>query len=112
MNVTDVEDKIIRNALQRNQTFLDLYHAARSDLLAGREPRRLDLALEWCETVLQRYKSHPEFLRAKASLLLCTFIYALTTIGAKNCTPRARLNAAPIAVFRTLVGKISEKIGP
>jgi hypothetical protein len=29
-----------------------------------------DLALEWCETVLQRYKSHPEFLRAKASLLL------------------------------------------
>jgi hypothetical protein len=28
------------------------------------------LALEWCETVLQRYKSHPEFLRAKASLML------------------------------------------
>lgn len=28
------------------------------------------LALEWCESVLQRYKSHPEFLRAKASLLL------------------------------------------
>lgn len=28
------------------------------------------MALEWCETVLQRYKSHPEFLRAKASLLL------------------------------------------
>jgi hypothetical protein len=28
------------------------------------------LALEWCETVLQRYKTHPEFLRAKASLLL------------------------------------------
>jgi hypothetical protein len=28
------------------------------------------LALEWCETVLARYKSHPEFLRAKASLLL------------------------------------------
>lgn len=28
------------------------------------------LALEWCEAVLQRYKSHPEFLRAKASLLL------------------------------------------
>jgi tetratricopeptide (TPR) repeat protein len=28
------------------------------------------LALEWCETVLQRYKSHPEFMRAKASLLL------------------------------------------
>ncbi len=28
------------------------------------------LALEWCETVLQRYKSHPEFLRAKASILL------------------------------------------
>jgi len=28
------------------------------------------LALEWAETVLQRYKSHPEFLRAKASLLL------------------------------------------
>lgn len=29
-----------------------------------------DMALEWCETVLQRYKLHPEFLRAKASLLL------------------------------------------
>jgi hypothetical protein len=28
------------------------------------------LALEWCETVLQRYPSHPEFLRAKASLVL------------------------------------------
>ncbi|HEY4221175.1 MAG TPA: hypothetical protein VGO62_07525 [Myxococcota bacterium] len=28
------------------------------------------LALEWCELVLQKYKSHPEFLRAKASLLL------------------------------------------
>lgn len=28
------------------------------------------VALEWCEVVLQRYKSHPEFLRAKASLLL------------------------------------------
>ncbi|MET0404517.1 MAG: hypothetical protein ABW123_19040 [Cystobacter sp.] len=28
------------------------------------------LALEWCETVLARYKSHPEFLRAKGSLLL------------------------------------------
>lgn len=28
------------------------------------------LALEWAEQVLRRYKSHPEFLRAKASLLL------------------------------------------
>jgi hypothetical protein len=28
------------------------------------------LALEWADLVLQRYKSHPEFLRAKASLLL------------------------------------------
>ncbi|MCC7074686.1 MAG: hypothetical protein IT383_25480 [Deltaproteobacteria bacterium] len=28
------------------------------------------LALEWVETVLARYPSHPEFLRAKASLLL------------------------------------------
>ncbi len=28
------------------------------------------LALEWCELVLARYKSHPEFLRAKASILL------------------------------------------
>jgi hypothetical protein len=28
------------------------------------------LGLEWCDTVLQRYKAHPEFLRAKASLLL------------------------------------------
>ena len=28
------------------------------------------LALEWCETVLQRYPSHPEFLREKASLVL------------------------------------------
>jgi len=28
------------------------------------------LALEWCEVVLARYKSHPEFLKAKASLLL------------------------------------------
>lgn len=28
------------------------------------------LGLEWCEAVLARYPSHPEFLRAKASLLL------------------------------------------
>jgi hypothetical protein len=28
------------------------------------------LALEWAELVLQRYPSHPQFLRAKASLLL------------------------------------------
>lgn len=28
------------------------------------------VGLEWCETVLQRYPSHPEFLRAKASLVL------------------------------------------
>jgi hypothetical protein len=28
------------------------------------------LALEWCATVLARYPSHPEFLRAKASILL------------------------------------------
>jgi hypothetical protein len=28
------------------------------------------LAFEWCETVLARYPSHPEFLRAKASLLV------------------------------------------
>ncbi len=28
------------------------------------------LALEWSETVLHRYPAHPEFLRAKASLLL------------------------------------------
>ncbi len=28
------------------------------------------VALEWCELVLARYKSHPEFLRAKASILL------------------------------------------
>lgn len=28
------------------------------------------LALEWCETVLERYRAHPEFLRAKASMLL------------------------------------------
>jgi hypothetical protein len=28
------------------------------------------LALEWCELVLARYRSHPEFLRAKASILL------------------------------------------
>lgn len=28
------------------------------------------LALEWCEVVLKRYESHPEFLRAKGSLLV------------------------------------------
>ncbi|MEM6732515.1 MAG: hypothetical protein AAF658_13235, partial [Myxococcota bacterium] len=29
-----------------------------------------DVALQWCELVLARYPSHPEFLRAKASVLL------------------------------------------
>lgn len=28
------------------------------------------MALEWCEMVLARYRAHPEFLRAKASVLL------------------------------------------
>ena len=28
------------------------------------------IALEWCQLVLARYPSHPEFLRAKASILL------------------------------------------
>ncbi len=28
------------------------------------------LALEWCSLVLKRYRSHPEFMRAKASILL------------------------------------------
>jgi len=32
--------------------------------------------------------------------------------GVKNCTLRARLNAAPMAVLRIFVGNISENIGP
>ncbi|MGQ0505943.1 MAG: tetratricopeptide repeat protein [Myxococcaceae bacterium] len=43
---------------------------ARSQMQEATKAGNYALALEWCETVLQRYKSHPEFLRAKASLLL------------------------------------------
>jgi hypothetical protein len=43
---------------------------ARSLMQDAMKGGNYSLALEWCETVLQRYKSHPEFLRAKASLLL------------------------------------------
>jgi hypothetical protein len=43
---------------------------ARSLMQEAVKAGNYQLALEWCETVLARYKSHPEFLRAKASLLL------------------------------------------
>ena len=43
---------------------------ARSLMQEATRSGNYHLALEWCEAVLQRYKSHPEFLRAKASLLL------------------------------------------
>ena len=34
------------------------------------------------------------------------------TTGVRNCTPRARLNADPMAVFRISVGNNSENRGP
>lgn len=43
---------------------------ARASMQAATKGGNYALALEWCEAVLQRYPSHPEFLRAKASLLL------------------------------------------
>jgi tetratricopeptide (TPR) repeat protein len=43
---------------------------ARSQMQEAIKGGNYQLALEWCEAVLQRYKSHPEFLRGKASLLL------------------------------------------
>ncbi len=43
---------------------------ARSLMQQAIQQGNYGLALEWCESVLRRYKSHPEFLRAKASLLL------------------------------------------
>ena len=43
---------------------------ARSEMQDAIKAGNYQIALEWAETVLQRYKSHPEFLRAKASLLL------------------------------------------
>lgn len=43
---------------------------ARTEMQAAIKSGNYHIALEWAETVLQRYKSHPEFLRAKASLLL------------------------------------------
>ena len=43
---------------------------ARALMQAATKEGNYQLALEWVEAVLQRYKSHPEFLRAKASLLL------------------------------------------
>lgn len=43
---------------------------ARSLMQEALKGGNYQLALEWCEAVLQRYPSHPELLRAKASLLL------------------------------------------
>lgn len=43
---------------------------ARSLMQDALKAGNYQLALEWCETVLARYRSHPEFLRAKASVLL------------------------------------------
>ncbi|MEO1174249.1 MAG: tetratricopeptide repeat protein, partial [Myxococcota bacterium] len=43
---------------------------AKQKLSEALETGNYGLALEWCETVLARYPSHPEFLRAKASVLL------------------------------------------
>jgi tetratricopeptide (TPR) repeat protein len=43
---------------------------ARAQMQDATKAGNYALALEWCEVVLRRYKSHPEFLRAKASLLL------------------------------------------
>ncbi len=43
---------------------------ARSNMQEALQGGNYHLALEWAETVLQRYPAHPEFLRAKASLLL------------------------------------------
>jgi len=43
---------------------------ARSNMQDAIKLGNYHLALEWCETVLHRYPSHPEFLRAKASILL------------------------------------------
>lgn len=43
---------------------------ARTEMQDAIKTGNYQIALEWAETVLQRYKSHPEFLRAKASLLL------------------------------------------
>ena len=43
---------------------------SRTEMQEAIKSGNYQIALEWAETVLQRYKSHPEFLRAKASLLL------------------------------------------
>ena len=43
---------------------------ARTNMNQALEAGNYQLALEWAALVLARYKSHPEFLRAKASILL------------------------------------------
>lgn len=43
---------------------------ARENMQSALERGSYTLALEWVEMVLARYPSHPEFLRAKASILL------------------------------------------
>lgn len=43
---------------------------ARANMQEALQGGNYHVALEWTETVLQRYPAHPEFLRAKASLLL------------------------------------------
>lgn len=69
-----------------DQTLVDAYRArglsidetapevsitrARSLMQEALKGGNYGLALEWAETVLRRYKSQPEFLRAKASILL------------------------------------------
>jgi tetratricopeptide (TPR) repeat protein len=43
---------------------------ARENVQAAVKGGNFAVALEWVEMVLARYPSHPEFLRAKASILL------------------------------------------
>ena len=50
------------------------------------------LALEWCESVLQRYKSHPEFLKAKASLSL---MRACLKKGVKSSRGESSIHSKP-----------------
>lgn len=68
---TVVEDAYRRRGLRVNPDAAEVsLTGSRSRMQQAIEDGNYQLALQWCQLVLDRYPSHPETLRAKGSILL------------------------------------------
>ena len=64
-------DAYRKRGLKLNSKAADISLTRARTLMEGAlKQGNYQIALEWCQLVLARYPSHPEFLRAKASILL------------------------------------------